>query len=87
MIDAGYDVSLGSAIGSQFVRDHDAQRMPLAFEKLSHQAFGGLGIAAAPHQHVENEATLIDIPPQPVFLATDGDDGFIEMPFVAELSG
>ncbi len=87
MIDAGHDVSLGSAIGSQFVGDHDARHMPLAFEKLSHQAFGGLGISAALHQHVENEAILIDSPPQPVFLTANGDDGFIEVPFVAELSG
>jgi hypothetical protein len=31
--------------------------------KLSHQTVGGLGVAAALHQHVENEAILIDGPP------------------------
>src|SRR4051794_40186564 len=61
--------------------------MPLSFQKLSHKAFGGFGIAAALHQHVENEAMLIDSPPQPVFLAANGDDDLIEVPFVAKLSG
>ena len=87
MLDVGHDIALCRAIGSQFVGDHDARRMPLAFEKLSHKAFGGLGIAAALHQNVENEAILINSPPQPVFLAANGDDDLIEVPFVAEPAG
>jgi hypothetical protein len=59
--------------------------MPLSLQKLPHQTFGGLGIAAALHQHIENEAVLIDSPPQPVLLAANGDDDFIEIPFIAEL--
>jgi hypothetical protein len=57
--------------------------MALSFQELSHQTLGGLGIAAALHQHVENEAILIDSPPQPMLLAADGDDDLIEVPFVA----
>jgi len=45
-----------------------------SFQKLSHKTFGGLGIAAAQHQRVENETILIDTPPQPVLLAADGGD-------------
>jgi ABC-type dipeptide/oligopeptide/nickel transport system ATPase subunit len=44
-----------------------------AFQKLSHQTFGSLGIATALHQHVENKAVLINGAPKPVFLSTDGD--------------
>lgn len=33
-----------------------------SFQKLSHKTFGGLGIAAAQHQRVENETILIDSP-------------------------
>ena len=47
VFDAGHDVAFGCTIGSQPVGDHDARRMPLTFEKLSHQTFGGFGIAAA----------------------------------------
>ncbi len=57
------------------------------FQKLSHQTSGSLWYTAALHQHVENEAILIDSSPQPVFLAANGDDNFIEVPFVAELTG
>jgi hypothetical protein len=87
VFDAGHDVAFCRAIGSQLVGDHDAWRTPLSFQKLSHQTFGCLGIAAALHQHVENEAILIDSPPKPVLLAANGDDDFIEVPFVAKLSG
>jgi len=45
-----------------------------SFQKLSHKTFGGLGIAAAQHQRVENETILFDTPPQPVLLAADGGD-------------
>lgn len=38
----------------------------MTLEKLSHQAFCSLGIAATLHQGVENKPTLIDGPPQPV---------------------
>jgi len=37
-------------------------------------------------QYVENEAFLVDGPPQPMLLAANGDDDLIEMPFVAELA-
>jgi len=87
MLDAGHDLSLGSAIGSQFVGDHHTGCLTLSFHKLSHQTFGGLGITAALHQNIENEAILIDGPPQPVLLAAYGDDDVIEIPFVAKLSG
>jgi hypothetical protein len=81
---AGLDLALRRIIGSQLVGDHDARRMPLFFQKLSHQTFGSLGIAAALLQHVENEAFVIDSPPQPVFFACNGDDDLIELPFVAK---
>lgn len=84
MLDAGHDIALCGAIGSKFIGDYDARRMTLFFEKLFHQPLGGLGIAAALHQHVENKAILIDSPPQPMFVATNGDDDLIEAPFVTK---
>jgi len=87
MFDAGHNVAFGRAVGSEFIGDHDAWRMALTFQKLSHQTFGSVGITAALHQHIENEAILIDSSPQPMFLAANGDDDLIEMPFVAEPTG
>lgn len=46
-----------------------------------------LGIAAALNQHVEDEAILINCPPQPMFLAANGDDDLVEVPFAAKPSG
>ncbi|BAB52628.1 mlr6313 [Mesorhizobium japonicum MAFF 303099] len=46
-----------------------------------------LDIATALHRHVENKPVLINGAPKPVFLSTDGDGNFIEMPCVAELAG
>ena len=87
MLDAGHDIALCRAIGSQLVGDHEARRVPLSFHKLSHKAFGGLGIAAALHQNVENKTVLIDGVPEPVFLAANGDDDLIEVSFLTEPAG
>ena len=87
MLDAEHDVALCRAIESQLVGDHDAGRVPLTFHKLSHKTFGGLGIAAALHQDVENKTVLINGVPKPVFLAADRDDDLIEVPFVAKPAG
>ncbi|NKJ09445.1 hypothetical protein FHT29_006466 [Rhizobium sp. SG741] len=84
MLDAGHDIALCRPIGSQLVGDHDARRVPLSFHKLWHKTFGGLGISAALHQHVKNKTVLIDGAPKPVFLAANGDDNLIEVPFIAE---
>ena len=85
--DAGHDVAYGRAVGSEFIGDHRTGCWHLSFQKLSHQTLGGLGFRAALHQHIENEAILIGGPPQSVLLAANGGDDFIEIPFVAKLSG
>jgi hypothetical protein len=59
MFDAGPNVALCGVLGWEFIADHDARGNALALQKLSHQTFGSLGIAAGLHQHVENEAILI----------------------------
>ena len=87
MLDAGHDLPLRRAIGAQLVGDHHTRRTALPFQDLAHQTFRSLGIAATLHQHVENKAVLIDGPPKPVLLAVNADEGFIEIPFVAKLSG
>ena len=38
-------------------------------------------------KNVDDEAFLVDGPPEPAFLARDADDNLVEMPFVAEAAG
>lgn len=86
MLDPGHDLSFGGVIGSELVGNHHAWRTALAFQQLGHQAFGRLGIATALHQNLQHKSVLIDGAPQPMFLASDRDDGLVEMPFIAELA-
>lgn len=64
--------------------DHHPRRSSLTLQQLAHQALGRLGITAALQQHLQNETVLIHRAPEPVLLATDRNDGLIEMPLVAE---
>jgi hypothetical protein len=61
MFDAGHDVVLCGAIGSQLVSDHDAGCISLSFQKLSHQAFGCLGIASV-FPTANGDDDLIEVP-------------------------
>ena len=87
VLDAGHDLPLRPLIGSKLIGDHDARGRTLLFQKLAHQPLCSLGITAALDQNIENEAVLIDGAPEPVSLSPDGDNGLVEVPFVAELSG
>lgn len=87
VFDTGHDLSLCCAIRPKLVGDHHSRCPALALQQLTHQSFGGVGIAAALDQNLQNEAVLIDGTPQPVLLATDRDNGLIEMPFVAKPTG
>ena len=84
MFYAGQHVAFHHSVGSKFIGGHDTWSIPMSFQKLSHKAFGGLGIAAALQQPIQYEAILIDSLPKPVFLAANGDDDLIEGPFAAE---
>ena len=55
--------------------------MPL--EELAEQAFGGLRVAPALDQDIENEAILVDGTPKPMRLPGDADDDLVEVPLVA----
>lgn len=88
VFDARHDIAFSRAVGSEFVGNHHSGCLTLSVQQLSHQTFGCLGITAALHKHINNnKAILIDDPPQPVLLAANGDEDFIEIPFVAKLSG
>jgi hypothetical protein len=48
---------------------------------------GGLLVAPALDEDVENEALLVNRAPQPMLLPGDGDDDLIEVPFVTAAGG
>ena len=60
MLDAGHDIALCRAIGSQLVGDHDARRVPCPFISFRIRPLAvGLGIAAALHQDVKDKTILV----------------------------
>ena len=74
MFDAQAYLPASSAIGSKFVRDHDARGHGMLLQQLAHQALGGLAIPAALNQDIEDEAVLVHSPPQIMPLPGNRDD-------------
>ena len=87
VLDAGHDLPLGGGVAFQLVGDQHTRRSPLLLQQLAQQAFGGLLVAPALDEDVENKALLVDRAPEPVLLAGDGDDDLIEVPLVAAARG
>jgi hypothetical protein len=81
VLDAGHDLPLGGSVAAQFVGDQHTRRPQLPFQKLAEQAFGGLRVAPALDQNVENKALLVNRAPEPVLRARDRDDDLIKVPF------
>ncbi len=87
MLDAGHDLALGRGIAAQLVGDQHPRRSPLLLQKLAQQAFGGLFVAPALHENIENKALLVDRAPKPVLRAGGGDDDLVDAPFVTPAWG
>lgn len=87
MLDMWHHLAPGGTIGSQLVGDDALWSNALLFQQPGQQSPSGLGVATGLNDFIQNVAILINGPPQPVLLAANGDDGFIEIPFVAKLSG
>jgi len=81
--DAGHDLTLGRSVAAELVGDQHAGRSPLLRQQLAEQAFGGLFVAPAVDEDIENKAFLVDRAPQPVLLAGDGEDDLVQASFVA----
>ena len=60
---------------------------PRLLQELAEQAFGGLPVAPALDEDIENKALLVDRAPEPVLLAGDGEDDLVKVPFVAAAGG
>src|ERR1700753_603843 len=74
VLNAGHNLPLGGAIAAQVVGDRHTGRSQVLLEQFAEQALGGLLVATALHEDVENEPLLVDRAPEPMLLAGDGDD-------------
>src|SRR5260370_39908110 len=83
MLDRGHDLPLGRGVAPQLVVDEHTRGATLLLEELAEQALGGLLVAPALDENIENEAVLVDGTPEPMLLPGDADDDLIQVPFVA----
>lgn len=84
MLDARHGLCLCGIAGPQLIGDYDPRRMALSLQQFAHQPPGSFRVAPTLYENVEHETILIDSAPEPVFLATDRNDDFVEVAFVAE---
>src|SRR6202045_1200021 len=74
MLDPGHDLPLGSGVALQLVRDEHTRGSTLLLEELAEQALGGLLVAPALDENIENEAVLVDGTPEPMLFPGEADD-------------
>ena len=83
VLDAGHDLPLGGGVALQLVGDQHTRCPALLLEELAEQALGGVRVAPALDEDIENEAILVDGTPEPLLLPCDADDDLVKVPFVA----
>src|SRR3954470_3272652 len=83
VLDARHDLPLGGGVAAQLVGEQHTRRLSLLLQQFAQQAFGGLLIAPALYEDVEDKAFLVDRAPEPILLAGNGDDDLIKVPFIA----
>src|SRR5690242_2839142 len=74
MLDPGHDLPLGSGVALQLVGDEHTRGSTLLLEELAEQAFGGLLVAPALDENIENEAILVHGTPEPMPRPGEADD-------------
>jgi hypothetical protein len=80
MLGRWYHLVSSGCVGAKLIGDHPSWRAALFLQQADQQTLGGLGVAAALDDFIQHIAVLINRPPQPVFLAGNGDHDFVEMP-------
>jgi hypothetical protein len=83
VFDVWHDLTSGGSIGAELVSHHSSWRAALFPQEAPQQALGCRGIAARLHDLIKDVSILINGPPEPVLLASDGDRDFVEVPDVA----
>ena len=81
MIRARCQFTDGLDVTAQLVGDHDPWFAEQGDQSLE-EPLCGLCVSACLHENIEHVAICVDRAPQPMFLAVDRDDNFIEVPLV-----
>lgn len=80
------DVPMCSRITPKLVGDQLPGCLSLMFQGPTKEAFSGSTISTLGNQNIDHVSILIDGSPQIEALTLDGDEGFIDVPDVAESS-
>ena len=83
MLGVGKHLPNRGCVAGEFIGDHDAWFIADAVNNLPQKAFGRLLITPRLDQDVQNDAALIDRPPQPVAFAADLQRHFVQVPLIA----
>src|SRR5512134_1257616 len=82
MLDSGQDLALRRAVAFELIGDDDPWHVLEPFEQFAKELLGRLLIPPALDQDVEHVIVLIDGAPEIMALTIDGQEDFIQMPFV-----
>lgn len=83
--DATHDSQLRRGVAAAFIGNQETRCTALPLQQLAPEPLGGVFLAPALHEHVKNEAGLVDRAQAPELHADDLHRDLVEMPFVAEL--
>jgi len=83
MFDARKNLLLRRAIATQFIGHDDPWDVLAPFQELAKESLGGLFIAPALHENIEDISLLIHCPPERVALALDRQKHLIQTPLIA----
>src|SRR5262245_15030334 len=70
-------------IASELIGDQHPRRRALPLEEFAEEPLGGLSVATALAEDVEDVAVLVDGPPQILTTAVDRQEHLVEVPLVA----
>jgi hypothetical protein len=70
-------------IASELIGDQHPRRRALPLEEFAEEPLGGLSVAPALDEDVEDVAVLVDGPPQILTTAVDRHEHLVEVPLVA----
>lgn len=87
MLNRRRDLALGGSIGSELVGDHLRWRATLPLHEADQQTLGGFGDALALDDLIKHISVLVDVSPEPVLPAGNGEYNLVEMPDVAAARG
>jgi hypothetical protein len=82
MLDAGQGLALSRPVAPQLVGNDDSGYVGEALEEFPKELLRSRLVPPALYEDIEHVAILVDRPPQIMALSVNGEEDFIQMPFV-----